>query len=61
MDKEAKPDAEEVGPPDTIEEHEYPKGLRLIAIVTALVLSIFLASLDTVRQDPTLAPTSLAL
>jgi hypothetical protein len=49
MDKEAKPDAEEVGPPDTIEEHEYPKGLRLIAIVTALVLSIFLASLDTVR------------
>ncbi|KAI0116204.1 putative gliotoxin efflux pump [Hypoxylon sp. NC0597] len=31
----------------TIEEHEYPSGLRLTAIVAALVLSIFLASLDT--------------
>ncbi|KAF2866568.1 putative MFS transporter [Massariosphaeria phaeospora] len=34
-------------PLDTIEEHEYPGGLRLAAIVAALVLSIFLASLDT--------------
>jgi hypothetical protein len=41
----------DVDPLDTIEEHEYPDGLRLAAIVTALVLSIFLASLDTVRQD----------
>lgn len=39
----------DIGPLDTIEEHEYPGGLRLMAIVTALVLSIFLASLDTVR------------
>ncbi|KAI1652829.1 major facilitator superfamily domain-containing protein [Daldinia decipiens] len=31
----------------TIEEHEYPGGLHLAAIVAALVLSIFLASLDT--------------
>ncbi|OCL09521.1 putative gliotoxin efflux pump [Glonium stellatum] len=34
-------------PFDNIEEHEYPGGLRLAAIVVALVLSIFLASLDT--------------
>ncbi|KAI1416786.1 putative gliotoxin efflux pump [Hypoxylon sp. FL1857] len=31
----------------TIEEDEYPSGLRLAAIVAALILSIFLASLDT--------------
>ncbi|KAI1335898.1 putative gliotoxin efflux pump [Xylariaceae sp. FL0016] len=37
----------EVAPLDAIEEHEYPGGLRLTAIVIALVLSIFLASLDT--------------
>ncbi|KAJ8064947.1 hypothetical protein OCU04_007251 [Sclerotinia nivalis] len=34
-------------PLDNIEEHKYPGGLRLAAIVTAFVLSIFLASLDT--------------
>lgn len=38
----------DVSPLDAIEEHEYPGGLRLTAIVVALVLSIFLASLDTV-------------
>jgi hypothetical protein len=54
MDKEMNPDVEDASPPDTIEEHEYPKGLRLTAIVTALVLSIFLASLDLVRQKPTM-------
>ncbi|KAI1177387.1 putative gliotoxin efflux pump [Nemania sp. FL0916] len=32
---------------DTIGEDEYPSGLRLTAILVALVLSIFLASLDT--------------
>ncbi|KAI1121989.1 putative gliotoxin efflux pump [Nemania abortiva] len=32
---------------DNIDEDEYPGGLRLTAIVVALVLSIFLASLDT--------------
>ncbi|KAI1292592.1 putative gliotoxin efflux pump [Xylaria venustula] len=32
---------------DDINEDEYPGGLRLIAILVALVLSIFLASLDT--------------
>ncbi|KAI0199361.1 putative gliotoxin efflux pump [Astrocystis sublimbata] len=32
---------------DHIDEDEYPGGLRLTAIVVALVLSIFLASLDT--------------
>ncbi|KAI1844176.1 hypothetical protein JX266_009660 [Neoarthrinium moseri] len=37
----------EAGAFDSIEEHEYPGGLRLTAIVAALVLSIFLASLDT--------------
>lgn len=33
-------------PVEIIEEHEYPAGLRLAAIVVALVLAIFLASLD---------------
>ncbi|KAK8102080.1 hypothetical protein PG984_015226 [Apiospora sp. TS-2023a] len=37
----------DVSPLDAIEDHEYPGGLRLAAIVVALVLSIFLASLDT--------------
>ncbi|KAI1347165.1 putative gliotoxin efflux pump [Xylaria sp. FL0043] len=32
---------------DIIDESEYPGGLRLTAIIVALVLSIFLASLDT--------------
>lgn len=32
---------------DDIQDHEYPGGLRLAAIVFALVLGIFLASLDT--------------
>ncbi|KAF7535305.1 hypothetical protein G7054_g5504 [Neopestalotiopsis clavispora] len=36
-----------VDPLDSIEESEYPNGLRLTAIIVALVLSIFLASLDT--------------
>lgn len=31
---------------DTIQEYEYPHGLRLTAILAALFLSIFLASLD---------------
>ncbi|KAH8728003.1 major facilitator superfamily transporter [Phaeosphaeriaceae sp. PMI808] len=31
---------------DTIEDHEYPSGARLAAIVGALILAIFLASLD---------------
>lgn len=41
----------EVDPLDTIEQSEYPGILRLTAIIIALVLSIFLGSLDTVRQD----------
>lgn len=40
-----------VDPLDSIEESEYPSGLRLTAIIVALVLSIFLASLDTVRMN----------
>ncbi|KAF2678685.1 MFS general substrate transporter [Lentithecium fluviatile CBS 122367] len=32
---------------DDIQDHEYPSGVRLAAIVFALVLGIFLASLDT--------------
>lgn len=32
-------------PLDNIEEHEYPSGFRLAAIVAALILSIFLVSL----------------
>jgi hypothetical protein len=49
MAKEIVANDGDVDPLDTIEEHEYPSGLRLASIVTALVLSIFLASLDTVR------------
>lgn len=41
----------EVDLPSTIEDSEYPGGLRLTAIITALVLSIFLASLNTVRRS----------
>ncbi|KAH8764815.1 MFS multidrug transporter-like protein [Diaporthe sp. PMI_573] len=37
----------EVDPLDNIEQSEYPGGLWLTAIIVALVLSIFLASLDT--------------
>ncbi|KAK8091772.1 Efflux pump [Apiospora hydei] len=37
----------DTGPLEAIEDYEYPGGLRLTAIVVALVLSIFLASLDT--------------
>ncbi|KAH9990888.1 putative gliotoxin efflux pump [Xylariaceae sp. FL0662B] len=47
MSKDAVVEDGEVGSSDTIEEHEYPGGLRLAAIVAALALSIFLASLDT--------------
>lgn len=39
---------------ENIEEHEYPSGLRLAAIVAALVLSIFLVSRTShwhVRRD----------
>jgi hypothetical protein len=51
MSKDAAVKDGESGPFDSIEEREYPSGLRLTAILVALVLSIFLASLDTVRQD----------
>jgi drug/metabolite transporter (DMT)-like permease len=34
------------GQPDIIHDNEYPSGMRLAAIVGALVLGIFLASLD---------------
>ncbi|KAK8022522.1 Bcmfs1 [Apiospora rasikravindrae] len=47
MSTNAVVDDDDVGPLDAIEEHEYPGGMRLTAIVFALVLSIFLASLDT--------------
>ncbi|KAI0870190.1 putative gliotoxin efflux pump [Hypoxylon argillaceum] len=40
-------DGETDGALENIDEDEYPGGLRLTAIVVALVLSIFLASLDT--------------
>ncbi|KAG8162085.1 hypothetical protein KVR01_007850 [Diaporthe batatas] len=40
-------DAVESDPLDSIAQSEYPGGPRLAAIITALVLSIFLASLDT--------------
>ncbi|KAF2117287.1 putative efflux pump antibiotic resistance protein [Lophiotrema nucula] len=45
--KEASEKDEDYNPLENIEENEYPGGLRLTAIVVALVLSIFLASLDT--------------
>ena len=32
--------------PDPSKEHEYPTGLRLVATLTALILSVFLVSLD---------------
>lgn len=50
MDGDIPADAKDENPLENIEEHEYPSGCRFAAIVTALVLSIFLASLDTVRQ-----------
>jgi hypothetical protein len=40
-------------------DDEYPSGIKLVAIVVALILAIFLASLDMVRldhPDPLLAP-----
>lgn len=40
-------------PWDDIKEEEYPSGWRLAAIVTALISSIFLASLDTVSGRST--------
>lgn len=49
-------DGETDGALENIDEDEYPGGLRLTAIVVALVLSIFLASLDTVRR-PTIPTT----
>ena len=49
MSKDAVAKQGEIGAVDAIDEQEYPGGLRLTAIVAALVLSIFLASLDTVR------------
>lgn len=51
MSQDASAKGGEVDPLDTIEQSEYPGALRLAAIIIALVLSIFLASLDTVRQD----------
>ncbi|KAH8882986.1 putative gliotoxin efflux pump [Thozetella sp. PMI_491] len=47
MSKESVVKDGDADPLDNIEEHEYAGGLRLAAIVAALVLSIFLASLDT--------------
>ncbi|KAJ4295648.1 hypothetical protein N0V90_007661 [Kalmusia sp. IMI 367209] len=47
MSDETKQGDNDADPLEQIEEHEYPGGLRLAAIVGALVLSIFLASLDT--------------
>ncbi|KAL9620402.1 MAG: hypothetical protein Q9160_005102 [Pyrenula sp. 1 TL-2023] len=47
MAQEAAAKEGELDPVHTVEEDEYPGGLRLTAIVAALVLSIFLASLDT--------------
>lgn len=33
---------------EELDDSEYPKGLRLLAVVVALVLSIFLVALDMV-------------
>ncbi|KAK7937727.1 uncharacterized protein PG986_014595 [Apiospora aurea] len=59
MSTNAAVDDDDVGPLDAIEEHEYPGGLRLTAIVVALVLSIFLASLDTVNLFLTIITTAI--
>lgn len=48
MSDKTKQGDNDVDPLEQIEEHEYPGGPRLAAIVGALALSIFLASLDTV-------------
>jgi hypothetical protein len=48
MSDKTKQGDNDADPLEQIEQHEYPGGLRLAAIVGALVLSIFLASLDTV-------------
>ena len=37
---------------DVLAEDEYPHGAKLLAIVVALILSIFLVALDLVRQTP---------
>lgn len=37
---------------DELDKTEYPKGVRLLAVVLALVLSIFLVALDMVRANP---------
>ncbi|KAH7406343.1 major facilitator superfamily transporter [Phaeosphaeria sp. MPI-PUGE-AT-0046c] len=47
MAEKETPAAHNENPLENIEEDEYPSSLRLAAIVTSLVLSIFLASLDT--------------
>ena len=48
MSDKTKQGDNDADPLEQIEEHEYPGRLRLAAIVGTLVLSIFLASLDTV-------------
>jgi hypothetical protein len=49
MPREPEQSDEITEPLEHIEDSEYPEGLRLAAIVGALILSIFLASLDTVN------------
>jgi hypothetical protein len=50
MSKDVAAEDGHADPLDSIEESEYPGGLKLTAIIIALVLSIFLASLDTVHS-----------
>lgn len=59
MSKDAAAENGEVDPLSTIDDSEYPGGLRLAAIIAALVLSIFLASLDTVRRSKCLVVSAL--
>lgn len=54
---ETRPTASE---PTSSSLEEYPTGARLVFIVVALVLSVFLVSLDMVRLTVIAAKTSLA-
>ena len=44
-----------VGDTQELDNAEYPTGFRLVAVVLALVLSIFLVALDMVRHYPILS------
>jgi hypothetical protein len=50
--------AEEEEPTAEVDESEYPQGMKMIFVVVALVLSIFLVALDMVCPSSPLATSS---